>query len=256
VVDQPGSTFDEVFALAIFGFIAVTASVSIGSYRRRAAGTADGGGSGMLGPGIRGWYMENLRPFVDLCVQWRISPTVLSCAQLAASIVVAACYARGMLFTGGWLLLFTGTLDIVDGRVARRINGSSLRGAFLDSIIDRYADSLACLGLAAFFRDSWVLWAVLFTVLGGLIVSYTRARAEGLGAECRVGMLQRPERYVILGFGTIFGALCERLTGPWVAGQHYSMVVLVIVALAVLVNLTAIQRAVHVWRTLGEAQHG
>ena len=59
----------------------------------------------------------------------------------AGSLLVACCYADGMLFTGGWLLLFTGTLDIIDGRVARRTNGSSARGAFLDSIIDRYADS-------------------------------------------------------------------------------------------------------------------
>jgi len=255
-VDHHSSTFDEAFAVAILAFIAVTATVSIGSYRRRATGAADVGGSLVLGSGIRGWYMENLRPFEDLCVQWHISPTMLSCAQLVGSIVVAACYARGMLFTGGWLLLFTGTLDIIDGRVARRTNGSSLRGAFLDSIIDRYADSISLLGLAAFFRDSWVVWPVLFAMLGGLIVSYTRARAEGLGAVCRVGLLQRPERYVILGFGTIFGALCERLTGPWVAGQHYSMVILVIVALALLVNLTAIQRAVHVWRSLGNGQHG
>jgi phosphatidylglycerophosphate synthase len=256
VVLQSSSTFDEIFALAIFAFVAVTAGVSIGSYRRRMAGATGVGGSLVLGPGIRGWYLENLRPFEDLCVRWGISPAALSCAQLAGSVVVAACYARGMLFTGGWLLLFTGTLDIIDGRVARRTNGSSPRGAFLDSIVDRYADSFAYLGLAAFFRDSWVLWAVLFGVLGGLIVSYTRARAEGLGADCRVGLLQRPERYVILGFGTIFGALCERLTGPWVGGQHFSLVILVIVALAVLVNLTAIQRAVHVWRRLGEPRHG
>jgi CDP-diacylglycerol--glycerol-3-phosphate 3-phosphatidyltransferase len=243
-------------ALAILAFIAVMAIVSIGSYRRRTAGAADVGGSLVLGPGVRGWYLENLRPFEDLCVQWHVSPAMLSYTQLAGSLVVAACYAVGMLFTGGWLLLFTGTLDIIDGRVARRINGSSARGAFLDSIIDRYADAFGYLGLAVFFRDSWVLWVVLFAALGGLMVSYTRARAEGLGADCRVGLLQRPERYVILGFGTIFGALCERLTGPWVAGQHYSMVILVIAALALLVNVTAIQRVLHVWHTLGNGQHG
>ena len=255
-MDHLNSTFfDGALAFAILAFIAVTATVSIGSYRRRGS-AVDVGGSLVLGPGVRGWFLENLQPFEDLCVQWHISPAALSCAQLAGSIVVAACYARGMLFTGGWLLLFTGTLDVIDGRVARRTNGSSARGAFLDSIIDRYADAFACLGLAAFFRDSWVLWAVLLALLGGLIVSYTRARAEGLGAVCRVGLLQRPERYVILGFGTIFGALCEPLTGPWVAGQHYSMVILVVVALALLVNLTAVQRVVHVWRTLGDGQHG
>jgi len=254
VVDHPNSTFDEAFAILILAFIAITASVSIGSYRRRTAGAPEAGGSLVLSPGIRNWYLENLQPFEEFCVRWHVAPTALTCAQLAGSIVVAICYARGMLLTGGWLLLFTGTLDVIDGRVARRINGSSLRGAFLDSIIDRYADSFSLLGLAAFFRDSWVLWAVLFAVLGGLIVSYTRARAEGLGADGRVGLLQRPERYVILGFGTIFGALAEHLIGP-IAGQRYALVILVIVGLAFMVNLTAIQRAVHVWRSLGDSQH-
>ncbi len=255
-MEYPSSTFDEALALAILAYIAATAVVSIGSHRRRANGAADVGGSIVLGPGIRGWYIENLQPFEDLCVRWHISPAALSYTQLAGSLVVAACYAHGMLFTGGWLLLFTGSLDIIDGRVARRINGSSARGAFLDSIIDRYADAFGYLGLAAFFRDSWVLWAVLLALLGGLMVSYTRARAEGLGADCRVGLLQRPERYVILGFGTMFGALCERLTGPWIAGQHYSLVIVVILVLGVLVNLTAGQRVVHVWRTLGDHPHG
>jgi len=253
-MSTPNSTFDEAFAILILAFIAVTASVSIGSHRRRTAGATATGGSLVLGPGIRNWYLENLQPFEELCVRWRVSPTTLTGAQLAGSVVVAACYARGMLFTGGWLLLLTGSLDAIDGRVARRINGSSLRGAFLDSIIDRYADSFSLLGLAAFFHDSWVMWAVLLAMLGGLIVSYTRARAEGLGADCRVGLLQRPERYVILGFGTIFGALAERLTGP-IAAQPHALVSVVIIGLAFLVNLTAIQRVVHVWRSLAETPH-
>jgi CDP-diacylglycerol--glycerol-3-phosphate 3-phosphatidyltransferase len=107
--------------------------------------------------------------------------------------------------------------------------------------------------LAIFFRNTWVLWAVLFGLIGGVLVSYTRARGEGLGVQCRIGLLQRPERYVILGFGSIFGALFERLTGPWFAEQPYSLVVITLVGLAVLVNVTAIQRAVYISRRLGEA---
>src|SRR5512143_488337 len=200
-------------------------------------------GSAILGRGIRGWYFANLVPFEEFCIRWKVDPAHLSYAQLLSGMLVAVCYAQGWLTSAGWLLLFTGTLDIVDGRVARRTNGGSPRGAFLDSVVDRYADSFAYLGLAVFFRDTWILWAVLFALIGGLIVSYARARGEALGTPCRVGLLQRPERYVILGFGTIFGSLLEHLTGPWPGNQHYSLVILTIVSLALLVNFTAIQRA-------------
>ena len=205
----------------------------------------------MLGSGIRGWYFENLQPFEVFCVRWAVPPAYLSYAQLASSLLAGYCYAVGLLFTAGWVLLFSGTLDIIDGRVARRTNSGSARGAFLDSVIDRYADSFGYLGLVIFFRDSWVLWWVLFALLGGLLVSYTRARAEGLGAECTVGLLQRAERYVILGFGTIFGSLLEHIGGRLLPGPPYVLIVLTIVVLAVLTNITALQRVAYVWRQLG-----
>ena len=251
-MDTLSPTLDQALALAVFGFVGAVAVVSIGGYMRRPHDLTQVNGSAILGRGIRGWYFENLIPFEEFCIRWQIDPAWLSYTQLLAGMLVAVCYAGGMLTTAGWLLLFAGTLDIIDGRVARRINGGSARGAFLDSVIDRYTDSFAYLGLAVFFRHSWVLWAVLFALIGGLIVSYTRARGEGLGAQCRVGLLQRPERYVILGFGTIFGSLLDHLTAPWVGGHRYSLVILTIVLLAALVNFTAIQRAVHIWRALGE----
>jgi CDP-diacylglycerol--glycerol-3-phosphate 3-phosphatidyltransferase len=105
--------------------------------------------------------------------------------------------------------------------------------------------------LAIFFRTSWVLWVVLFAFLGGLMVSYVRARAEALGAECKVGLLQRPERYVILGFGCIFGALVEHMS-PWLHAPRYWLVILTVAVLAVLSNVSAVQRVVHVLRVLGE----
>jgi CDP-diacylglycerol--glycerol-3-phosphate 3-phosphatidyltransferase len=246
---------DSIFALAVLAFILTIALVSIGGFVRAADPATRTGGSFVLGPGMRAWYIAHLQPLEERCVEWGITPALLSYTQLAASALVGYCYARGLLFTGGWLLLVTGSLDIVDGRVARRTSGGSKRGAFLDSVIDRYADSFAVIGLAVYFRDSWVLWAALFALLGGLMVSYTRARAEGLGVDCRVGLLQRPERYVILGIGTMFGALFDHLAATWLPADEHRLVRLVIVGLAVLVNLTAAQRIVHVWRSLGEPPH-
>jgi phosphatidylglycerophosphate synthase len=243
------SALQETVALAVLAFIALIARISIGGYRRR---PQDPGivGSAVLGPGIRGWYFENLQPFEEWCVRRGVSPAYLSYAQLAGSALVGACYATGMLFTAGWLLLLTGTLDIIDGRVARRTAGASARGAFLDSVIDRYVESFAYFGLAAFFRDSWVLWAVLFALLGSTMVSYARARGEGLGMDIRVGIFQRPERVVILGFGSIFGSAVEHLTEPWFPGPGYTVVILTVLAVAVLTNITALQRIIHTWREL------
>lgn len=238
-------------ASGLLTFIVATAAVSFSAFRRRHHDLSTISGSRLLGAEARAWYFEQLQPFEDACARAGIQPAHLTYAQLLASLVVAACYASGLLFTAGWLLLFTGSLDIVDGRLARRTGSGSARGAFLDSVVDRYADALAFVGLAVFFRDSWLLWFILLAFLGTQMVSYTRARGEALGAACRVGVLQRPERYVLLGFGTILGSLVQHTCGPlW--GQPYAVVVFVLVALAVAINLTAVQRAMYVWRALGE----
>ncbi|MCX8071619.1 MAG: CDP-alcohol phosphatidyltransferase family protein [Candidatus Binatia bacterium] len=236
---------------AIFGFIGGTAVWSLGRFHQEGAKTGQVGGSLLLGERVRSWYVSFLDIIVERCASWRVQPTHLSFAQLFLSAIVAVAIARGMLFTGGWLLLVTGTLDIIDGRLARRTNGASLRGAFLDSVIDRYADSLGYVGLAVYFRDSWVLWLTLLAMIGSLMVSYTRARAEGLGESCRVGLLQRPERYVILGFGCMFSVLLARMFAPFSELADNSLLIVVLFLLALLVNATAVQRALHVWRKLG-----
>lgn len=204
-------------------------------------------GSRLLSSRVRAWYFSNLDPFEALFVRAGVRPIAITYAQVVVSVAVAAAYASGLIFTAGFLVLFAGTLDILDGKVARRGNGASARGAFLDSVMDRYAEFVGYAGLIVFFGAGWRAWAVLFAILGGVMVSYTRARAEGLGARCEVGMLQRPERFVLLGFGSIFGAIAQH-----VIGGPQLLLSATIVALAVLSNLTALQRIVHVSRELGE----
>lgn len=239
------------FAVVLLVGILGVALTSLRLFLRRPGDLTAVGGSPMLGAGVRGWHYENLRPFEELLVRWQVPAAWLSGFQLVVAVFVGAAYASGLIFIGGWLLVSAGSLDILDGRVARRTNGGSRSGAFLDSVIDRYADSLAMLGLAAFFAESWVLWAVLWALVGGMMVSYTRARAEGLGVPCLVGLMQRPERYVILGVGSIFGSLLDHITGWTLWGERYALVVLTVVILALLSNWTALQRAVHVMRVLG-----
>lgn len=244
-------TFDAALALFVLASIFATAAISGLAYARRGHDVSNVGGSAMLGPLVRGWHFESLRPLEDWCVRHGVQATTLTYAQLVGSLLVGAAYAGGLLLTGGWLLLASGSLDVVDGRVARRTGTGSARGAFLDSVVDRYADSFTYIGLSIYFRDSWVLWITLLALLGGSMVSYTRARAEALGVDCRVGLLQRPERTVILGFGSIFSVLIDHITGPW-AGQDNAVLVLTLVAIAVLSNVSAVHRAVYVRRALGE----
>jgi CDP-diacylglycerol--glycerol-3-phosphate 3-phosphatidyltransferase len=251
-VTHYASTFEQVLAFAVTAFILLTAGVSIVAYRRR---TLNPGipGSIILGPHIRGWYFENLQPFEEQCIRHSISPALLSCSQLIGSAMVGLCYATGLPFVAGWLLLLTGSLDIIDGRVARRTGAASARGAFLDSVIDRYAESFTYFGLAISFRSSPFLWAVLFALLGSMMVSYARARAEGLGAEARVGTFQRPERVVTLGFGTIFAVLVAHMMS-WSPGSQTTLLGTVIIAIAVLANATAFKRIRYTLRELGAAR--
>jgi CDP-diacylglycerol--glycerol-3-phosphate 3-phosphatidyltransferase len=208
-------------------------------------------GSRLLGPGVRAWYYSNLDPFERLFADRGVKPIAITYAQIAASLLTGIAYAGGLIYTAGFLVLFTGTLDILDGKVARRTNGDSRRGAFLDSVIDRYAEFFGYVGLIVFFGSGWRVWAALFAVLGGMMVSYTRARAEGLGVRCEVGLLQRPERFVLLGFGSIFSSIAVHACG----GNH-ELLAATLVVLAVLSNVTAVQRIVHVSRSLGTKTNG
>lgn len=237
------------FALFNLTLILGTAFVGIRAYLRSAPDVSAIKGSRVIGSGIRGWYFSNLEPFEDLFVRVGLPPAVLSYGQLIASPIVGIAYGMGLIYTAGFLVLFTGTLDILDGKVARRTGGASRRGAFLDSVVDRYAEFFGYVGLLVFFDGGWAHWAVLFALLGGMMVSYTRARAEGLGLSCEIGLLQRPERFVLLGFGSIFSSILAHALGGPFEGQ--TLLALTIGVVAVLSNVTALQRARYIWQHLG-----
>jgi CDP-diacylglycerol--glycerol-3-phosphate 3-phosphatidyltransferase len=207
-------------------------------------------GSALLGSRIRAWYFSVLDPFERLLIAGGVPPIALTYSQVVAAILTGFAYASGLIYTGGVLVLFTGTLDILDGRVARRMGGGSRRGAFLDSVIDRYAEFFGYVGLMVFFDSGWRVWAALFALLGGMMVSYARARAEGLGLPCEVGLLQRPERFVLLGFGSMFSSILTHL-----CGGDQTLLTMVVALLALLTNITAVQRIAYVSRKLREAPH-
>jgi CDP-diacylglycerol--glycerol-3-phosphate 3-phosphatidyltransferase len=238
-------------AAAVIGYTIVLA---IRAASRTEVGVEGAGGDApLIGPRIRAWYRGLMAPLEELLVQSGVSADALTYAQLAVSVLAGGAFWQGWAFLGGWLTILAGTLDILDGGVARRGTGATRRGALVDSVVDRWAEFVTFVGLGAFFHDTWVLVAVALAAFGSLMVSYTRARAEGLGIELQLGRAQRPERYVILGFGGWLSGLVAHLRcgGPGPGG--HGVLAAAVVLLAILATWTALARARHAAALLGRA---
>ena len=190
----------------------------------------------------------NLALFEPALVHLGVRPDLLTFAQLGMSLLAGAAYATGYIFLGGWLMLACGVLDLLDGGLARHTTGATRRGAFLDSVIDRYAEFFTFCGLGVFFSTSWMVWVVAVGFLGSMMVSYTRARAEGLGVECRGGLMQRGERYVLLGVSSFLSTVFNHF---FCQPAHYGLMI-GLALLALLTNLTVLSRARAVIVALGE----
>jgi CDP-diacylglycerol--glycerol-3-phosphate 3-phosphatidyltransferase len=185
---------------------------------------------------------KHVRPLlssgVNAIVRWLqhvgVTPNMVSFAGFALTIGAAALLATGNLRIGGGLLWVAAMFDMVDGTLARVSQNESKFGAFLDSTLDRYSESVTFLGLVVYYANAGDaqthLLLIFLTLIGSWAVSYTRARAEGLDIECKVGILQRPERLVLLIAGLILG-----------------LVLPVLWFLAVMTNITAGQRIYEVY---------
>ncbi len=169
--------------------------------------------------------------------QLGVTPNALTYSGFLLTVVTALFLANGYFRWGGLLLLLAAFFDMLDGAVARFTQQTSTFGAFLDSTLDRYSESVTFLALAFFysrrFSTRTELVLIIVILVGSLMVSYTKARAEALQVECKAGLLQRPERVVLLIAGLLSGWMQPVL---WV--------------LAIFTNFTALQRIYEVyWRT-------
>jgi phosphatidylglycerophosphate synthase len=201
--------------------------------------------SKLLGRYLRHYLMWVLRPYERTLIRLGVSPNAITFASLLTAFASAWALATGRFALGGWLYLFTGILDIFDGRVARATGQVSKGGAFFDSVMDRYSEIMVFGGLAYFYRDSWAMLVVLAASLGSVMVSYTRARAEGLGIDdVNIGTMQRPERLFYLGFVTVIAPIPEALWGHG-SLPAYPPTLLALALLALSANVTAVRRILH-----------
>jgi phosphatidylglycerophosphate synthase len=202
----------------------------------------------ILSEKIKEGFVRAMAPFCSFLSGLGVSPNALSLVGLSLSMIAGLIYASGSFFCAGAVLILAGTCDVLDGQMARLTGKISSFGAFLDSAIDRFSELFVFLGLAWHFsgmsgkhpESSLGSVMVLFIILalsGSFMVSYTRARAEGLGVDCKIGWMQRPERIALL----IVGSL---LAGLPVVG-HYIMIGTILI-IAILSNYTAVQRIIYV----------
>ncbi len=185
-----------------------------------------------------GHYKAPLHRFFDpvarLLFRARVRPNHLTVLGLGVSIAAAYVFSVGRLRWGAALLAVAGLFDFFDGAVARLAGSDSDYGAFLDSVVDRYSDLAVLLGILVFYEQAAdTLGAVLTmaTIAGTVMVSYTKARAQSIGVRCEIGIMERPERLIAL-----------------IAGATFHLLTPIMALLALLTNLTAIQRIVYTRR--------
>ncbi|MBR5657745.1 MAG: CDP-alcohol phosphatidyltransferase family protein [Prevotella sp.] len=195
-----------------------------------------------------------INPLIKGMIKIGLTPNIITTIGLLLNIVAAGMFVKAAMTTsescpyeligwGGGMILFAGLFDMMDGRLARMGNMSSVFGAMWDSTLDRYSELITLAGICLVFvkRDWFWLSVVTFAaMIGSVMVSYVRARAEGLGIECKVGLMQRPERVVV----TAITAIISGATGNlwWLAGG--------MILIAVLANITAFWRILHCYNQL------
>ena len=175
-------------------------------------------------------------PIVRILSKSGITPNALTFINLALSIVAAYVIATGHLTLGGVLVLVSGLFDLLDGALARFTGQTTKFGAVLDSTFDRISEAATLCGLAIWYvsQEAATLGIVLIFVvlIGSFLVSYVRARAEGLGWDCRVGLFTRAERVIVLAAGLLISQI----------------LIIALCILAVFVFVTVVQRLVYLWK--------
>ena len=195
-----------------------------------------------------------INPIIKGMIKMGITPNMVTTIGFVGNVIAAFLFIHASQLTpismgfswigwGGAILLFSGLFDMMDGRLARLGNMSTTFGAFWDSTLDRYSELFSLFGITLYLMTASGIWAGVITFLalvGSIMVSYVRARAEGLGIECKVGLMQRPERVVVTALAAIITGLTSNLW--WLIGG--------MTLIAVLANITAFWRVAHCYKQL------
>lgn len=194
---------------------------------------------------LRNGAYRILNPLTDSLVRNRVHPNALTTLGFLVTLSSGLFFHLHHVRTAGFLVLLGGLFDILDGRVARLSGLGSKFGAFYDSTLDRISEVAVFLGILSLYNDYrlqlgdvGMIYAITLAMAGSLMISYTRARAEAMGLDCKVGLMPRAERVVLIGLSALL------------FGEDWQGLVLkvVVILLAILTNVTAFQRIIWVYQ--------
>jgi CDP-diacylglycerol---glycerol-3-phosphate 3-phosphatidyltransferase len=192
---------------------------------------------------------EEFRAFArNRLIESRLTPNAISMAGLALNLAAALLVTQRLFFLAGLAFIVGSIMDTLDGRYSRMSGKGTLFGAFLDSTLDRIEEGIVLAAVAGYFAargDDFAAAMCVVAVLGSLMVSYTRARAEALGVECKVGIATRPVRVVVLSVGLVFAQGASL--------GDFELLAPAIYVLAALTTVTVIQRVWHTRKALRES---
>jgi len=202
------------------------------------------------------YWMWLISPVEKAMLALKLSPSAVTLQSLLLHLAGGACIALGHFTTGGWLFLLGATFDILDGRIARLTGRITTAGAFLDSVLDRYGEMATLMGFGFYYFAVYPLGLVFaaLAALGAIMVSYTRSRAESLGADAKGGFMQRPERAFFIGIVTSGDCFVTNFVERGTDTPVHWPVVAVLAFVAVTANVTAIQRIFVTLARIGEKQ--
>jgi phosphatidylinositol phosphate synthase len=201
---------------------------------------------------VKDGFVALVAPLARAFIRGGVHPNVITTIGTLIVLGAGVAFGAGEIRLAGLLLLFSGLFDILDGQVARLGAMTTTFGAFYDSTLDRVGESAVFAGLAMYFlaggvpanQQALAVGVAIFGLAASLLVSYTRARAEALGMECKVGIAARAERILLLGAPAL-------VFGP---GDRGALLFWIVVILALATGITVVQRVIHVARTAGAAR--
>ncbi len=203
------------------------------------------GSTVLAGMFLRLYFVWLMQPLWKAIYKTGIPATAITTLSVLLATASGVSLAAGRFALGGWLYIFAGICDFLDGRVARARGSASRSGAALDSVLDRYSDAAVLVGLSWYYRDGWVLLAAQAALVGSSLIPYIRARGEAAGVAVKdVGMMQRAERILYLGAAVALSPIVEVWLAPNEARPLHRLAVVGVVLLAVSTQVTALQRLI------------
>lgn len=214
------------------------------------------------------WYWITT-PFMAFFKFIRLTPNRITSISIFLSFITGAIYASGFFSGAGWMLIISGTLDMLDGRLARETGTTTKAGAFFDSCSDRYSDSFVFIGIAIYFlsknfsaadghfalsvTDYSSIIIIMALMLGTAAMSYVKARGEAVGVTTKSGLMQRPERIMMLSIYSVLDPFIRIILGKYGINQDYCLI-LILIIMAILINFSAVVRMIDIFRQIRNSE--